>query len=101
MHLMRAHVHVNVRASPFRVLIESGCSIGPIDVDNVVSYKICTGTVFMHFWARMHLMQAHLHVIVSASPFHVLIEPGCSIGPIVVENLVFYKMCAEIVFMHF
>ena len=91
MHLMRAHVHVNVSVSPFRIPVEQGCSIGPIDVENMVFYKMCTGTVFMHFWARMHLMRAHIHVNVSASPFRVLIEPGCSIGPIDVENMVFLQ----------
>ena len=90
MHLIRAHIHDNVKASPFRVPIEPGCSIGPIDVENMVFYKMCTGTVFMHFWAHMHLLRVHVHVNVSASLFRILIEPRCSRGRIDVENMVFF-----------
>ena len=99
MHLMWPHINVNVSVSPFHVLIEPGCSTGPIDVENMVFYKMCTGTVFMHLWASMHLMRAHIHVNVSASPFHVPIEPGCSIGPIDVEHMIFRK-CVPAPFQH-
>ena len=49
MHLMRAHQNKKVCASLFRVLVEPECSIGPIDVENMVFTKY----VWHHFHVFM------------------------------------------------
>ena len=88
---MRAYRNVNVSASRFRVLIDPRCSIGLIDVKNMV-FTECVPVPFSCFYGPgMHLMRAHRNVNVCASPFRVPIELGRSTGPIDVENMVFTK----------
>ena len=88
---MRVHVQVDVSASPFRVPIEPGSSTRPIYVENMFFLQ----NVYMHrFHAFMGPYAFNVgphNVNVSPSPFHVPIEPRCSIGPIDVENMVFTK----------